>query len=97
MIVNKKLWYFHWEHFRIRGRVESVFIATQEEVDQVIGRDIYFGEILGKHSELVCNIEAENFTLISEDPYVIKSLEDVCGQTISGYNPIIYLKEQEDE
>lgn len=45
------LWKFEWNLGR-SGSVSGLFSATQAEVDTVIGREVYFGSILGKHSEV---------------------------------------------
>lgn len=72
------------------GGVEAVFIATQEQVDNIIGKEVYFGEILGKHSEIYFTIEPEDIELKSENVEVITVLKDLFGSTISGYNPLEY-------
>ena len=50
------LWKFHWDCGRA-GDVEGLFIATEEEVENLIGSEVYFGEILGKHSEVYGTVE----------------------------------------
>ena len=98
----KKLYKFLVDCFR-SGVVESVFIANEEDVAAIIGKeDIYFGEILGKHSEIVINIEANDIKELPAEPFVIEALEKIFVNkdkfqhsyntiTISGYNPIIYV------
>lgn len=77
------LWRFHWDCGR-QGEVEGLFKATKEEVVAAIGKDVYFGEILGKHSEVYGVIEDGDITLESDDPLV------VLGAKESGYNPLDY-------
>ena len=84
------LWRFYWDCGR-QGEVEGIFKATKEEVDNAIGKDVYFGEILGKHSEVYGTIEEGEITLESDDPLVVKNAVE------SGYNPLDYLEEDEDE
>ena len=36
------------------GRVEGIFVKDQDDVKNAIGRHVYFGEILSKHSEVNC-------------------------------------------
>ena len=57
----------------------------------LVGKDVYFGEILGKHSEVYGTIEEGEITLESDDPLVVKNAVE------SGYNPLDYLEEDEDE
>lgn len=73
------------------GSVESTFIATQKEVDAIIGKYVNFGEILGKHSEIYGKVEDGEITLISSDVVAIKVLENI-GLLPTGHNPLDYFK-----
>jgi hypothetical protein len=84
-----KLYSFCWSGFR-GGRIESVFIADETEVERLIGREVRFGEILGKHSEVTGTIEANEIEMRSENPELIEWLLSIFGPTICGYNPIYY-------
>ncbi|ADQ53308.1 hypothetical protein 65p300 [Aeromonas phage 65] len=46
-----KLYRFYWDAGR-GGSVEGLFVEDSEVVEKYIGSDVYFGEILGKHSEV---------------------------------------------
>lgn len=87
---NKEcLWSFSWDCGR-QGYVEGVFKATKEEVENAIGKEVYFGEILGKHSEVYGILEDGECELISDDPlYVVNAVE-------SGYNPLEYIDDDEE-
>jgi hypothetical protein len=86
----KKLWHFHWDCGRM-GDLTSVFLATQEEVDAVVGEYIYFGEVLGKHSEIHGDIEENDIQLLTDDQAVcLKLAEVIDGNTLSGNNPLDY-------
>ncbi|WP_394910517.1 DUF4406 domain-containing protein [uncultured Robinsoniella sp.] len=65
------LWKFYWDCGR-QGSVEGIFKATKEEVDAAIGKEVYFGEILGKHSEIYGIIEDGEIDFISDDPLIVK-------------------------
>lgn len=75
------------------GSVESIFVATQEQIDSIIGKRVYFGEILGKHSEVIGDLESCEFEVLSEDQDFIEKFEKIIGDT--GHNPISYLRDQE--
>jgi|GEM_PF-1462211 len=83
---NKQyLWSFFWNCGR-QGVVEGLFKATKEEVDNAIGKKVYFGEILGKHSEIYGVIEEGDIKLESDEPLVVLNANE------SGYNPLEYLR-----
>jgi hypothetical protein len=79
------LWSFYWDCGR-QGEIEGLFKATKEEVENAIGKDVYFGEILGKHSEVYGTIEEGEIELVSDNPL------EVMSATESGYNPLEYLR-----
>lgn len=81
---NKKLWELDWDYGRC-GSVQGVFKATQEEMDNLIGKHLWFGEILGKHSEVQGVMKEEYITLISDDPLTVIDAE------WSGYDPFDYV------
>ena len=80
------------------GVVESIFAATEEEISKVFGKEVYFGEILGKHSDIFCTVEEEMITLLTDDSRFVKKLIDIMGdKTISGYNPLERIDWDEEE
>ena len=86
----KKLYKFYWDCGRL-GDVESIFIAEEDDVKSAIGKEVYFGEILGKHSEVYGDLEKEDFEELKVSNETIEELAEVIGDTISGYNPLKYL------
>lgn len=90
----KKLYKFHWEIKRM-GDVTGVFVATDEEIDEIIGKTIYFGDVLGKHSEIYGILEKEDLKILSEDQdFIVKLIEVFKSSTINGYNPLHYIQEE---
>ena len=77
------VWLFRWDLDR-EGLIESIFTATKEEVDRAIGNEVYFGEVLGKHSEIHGTLEKGDIYLISENPIDVIHAEEV------GLNPLEY-------
>lgn len=73
------------------GNLEGVFVADTEELQKLIdsGNDVYFGEVLGKHSEVFCEMEKEFFELVTTDEEFIKLFEKYNLST--GYNPFDYI------
>ena len=93
----RKLYSFFWDCCRM-GDVEGLFIAEESEVDAAIGSQVYFGEILGKHSDISGTLSSVDLKVISDDQDKIDWLLDIIGPTVSGYNPLEYLADEaEDE
>ena len=93
----QKLYAFYWDCGR-SGDVRGLFVADEAVVTKAIGRRVYFGEILGKHSEVYGTLDAGDLTEKSDDQEFIAKLVEVIGRTtISGYNPLSYLEETEED
>jgi len=74
------------------GSISGLFICTQADLDKVIGRDIHYGECLGKHSEVSHTLNETNFEIKSDDQAMIALLEATFDSpTISGTNPVLVL------
>ena len=87
----KKIYRFCWDVGRM-GTVEGIFIADSNEVEKQIGKEVYFGEILGKHSEICGTLDNEDLEIKSDDPAFVEKCIEVFGDgTISGYNPLDYI------
>lgn len=87
---------FFWDCCRM-GDVKGLFISTQKQVDKLLGKEIYFGEILGKHSEVSGTIDEGDITLVSSDQDKVNWLLELLGYTVSGYNPFDYYEPEEEE
>ena len=90
MISNAKscqdvLYKFYWDCGR-QGDVEGIFKAKKSFVKSVIGNEVYFGEILGKHSEVYGTLEEGDLIILSEDSLVVMNTPE------SGYNPLEYMQ-----
>jgi hypothetical protein len=87
--MMKKIFKFAWNYGR-GGEVEGLFVATQEDVDAAIGQDVYFGEILGKHSEVEGTLEADDITVVSDAAIFVDMFEESVGKSF-GHNPLDYI------
>lgn len=93
----KKLYKFEWEIKR-GGEVEGLFIADDQTIKEALGKDVYFGEILGKHSEVYGTLDEEDLTVITDKPEHIAMLEEIFeSSTLNGYNPLEYMGEEEED
>lgn len=90
----KKLYQFHWDCGRM-GFIDGLFIEESEKVEQLIssGFEVYFGEVLGKHSEIYGIIEESDIKEVTSDKKVIEVFEK--NEISSGYNPFNYIDEDE--
>ena len=95
-----KLFKFEWDCGR-QGNLRGMFLAEQSEIDGLMGQNIVFGEVLGKHSYIEGILEEEDLEeveLQTGDIDVLKRVFDLPqGGTIQGYNPLDYDWEEDDE
>lgn len=78
------------------GFVEGLFVCTEDELEKLHEVRVFFGEILGKHSSISVDFEKEDFEILTEDQDFIDRLVGYVGSnSISGYNPLGYLNEDE--
>lgn len=93
----KAVYKLHYDCGRM-GELTGLFIAEKESVDKLIesGQEVYFGEVLGKHSEVCGPVEECDLTLISTEESVIELIEK--HDLENGFNPFDYIDEEiEDE
>ena len=92
----KKLYEFRWNCGRM-GYLDGLFIAEETEIEALIGKEIYFGEVLGKHSEVHGTLEEKDLTVKTDDQdFISKFIEIIGDGTISGYNPLDYYDPDEE-
>lgn len=89
-----KLYSFNW-YFGRDGELSGVFIAKPEDVENLYGKYIDFGEALGKHSCVRGTIEKDEIKEIPVSEQTIIELKQVLGNTISGYNPFDYMEQND--
>lgn len=87
---------FKWDMGRM-GVVEGMFVTTHGELAAKFGKQVYFGEILGKHSEVYGQFEPGDITVVTDDPEFITKLKQFIGAHVSGYNPMDYMAEDSEE
>jgi hypothetical protein len=86
---------FYWDCGRM-GEIEGLFVCNKKDIEAAYGKQVYFGEILGKHSEVRGTIDQDDITILTEDQdFITKFIEIMCSGNISGYNPLSYLYEED--
>lgn len=81
---------FFWDCGRT-GVIEGIFTEDSENVSSILGKDIYFGEVLGKHSEISGTIDLGDINLITNDKNAVEMFDKYQLET--GYNPFVYLND----
>ena len=87
-----QLYKFYWDCGR-NGEVKCVFVSTDEEIVENIGKQVYFGEILGKHSEIFGTLDEKDLEKIDLDEETINKVSAILGSTWSGHNPLLHISE----
>ena len=79
------------------GRLQGLFVCTRKELESLNDQYVNFGEVLGKHSEVDHTFQENDFKVMTDDQDFISKLVKIVGRdTISGYNPLCYVEEDED-
>ena len=76
---------FHGDFGRM-GDLYGVFTATHAEVANVIGREVRFGEVLGKHSNVTGKMEEGDFEFVTDDEDFVALFDKYDLAT--GTNPV---------
>ena len=88
---------FYWDCGR-SGDIDGIFIADKSEIEAAYGKHVYLGEVLSKYSEVYGDLDQGDITIISEDPVVVEVLLNLFEDgTISGFNPLDYIEETDEE
>lgn len=78
------------------GDIDGLFAAEQSEIDAAIGKRVYLGEVLGKHSEVYFDLQEEMLTTLEVSSEAVAKIVEATGVSISGYNPLEYIEEDEE-
>jgi hypothetical protein len=91
------LYKFYWDCGRM-GDLESLFIASRGQIDCAIGKTVYFGEVLGKHSDIYGTLEDKDIQRIDIDSDSVLKLYNALGDyTLSGHNPLEYIQTDDED
>lgn len=90
------LYRFFWDGGRA-GQIESLFFATPEQIDNLIGKTIYLGDVLGKHSDVSGTVEVGDIKKIELSKKTLEEMHIILTDSVCGYNPLTYLDDDDDE
>lgn len=84
--MKKGIYKLHFDCGR-SGELNGIFVDTDIRVAKLIesGINVYFGEVLGKHSEVCGPIEGCDISLVTEDETTVKAFEE--NNLENGFNP----------
>ena len=79
------------------GYLHGIFCEETGTVAEVIerGGELYFGEVLGKHSDIACDVDADCFDFVTDDQSAVEAFERYG--LAHGYNPLRYIRDDEDD
>ena len=91
----KGLYHFLWDCGKM-GVISGMFIATSKEVKNLIGKELHFGDVLGKHSDISGVVEKKDIVQINIPKFCLLELELEFEKTICGYNPFDALASRDE-
>jgi len=77
------------------GEVEGIFTADSDDIERIMNTSVYFGEILGKHSNVEVFLDDKTLQLVTDVPSVVRNFQKYNMET--GYNPFNYIYDDEEE
>lgn len=78
------------------GDIEGLFCNKESEVQAAIGKTVYLGEVLGRHSDVWFTLEEKHLKVISVDQDFINEIEyEFQSTNLCGYNPLNYLTNEQ--
>lgn len=84
--MDRKLYHFS-DYYDRSGDVEGIFTATDEHVERASGHEIYMGEIMGKHSEVITTLDDETLKAIPASTEFIEEFDRLFPHGF-GHNPV---------
>ena len=83
-----KYLYRFYEDCGRMGSLDGIFVAEESDVDALIGQNLYFGEVLGKHSDIDVDFTKDSFEKMDVSQSAIDEVSKVLGNSWSGWNPV---------
>jgi hypothetical protein len=93
---QRLLWKFFWIN-RYMGVVEGLFVATESEIKEAMGKEIFFGEILAQHGNVSLVLSDDEIIRVDVDAETVEKVTEALeDDTWSGYNPLRYIKIEQE-
>ncbi len=87
-------------YFGRMGELDGQFVLTDEEFTQLeslYGKSVYFGEVLGKHSEVHLLLEKKHIKIVTDDESFLTKADELGVDLSHGHNPLSYWEDQDYE
>lgn len=81
------------EDFGRHGELEGLFVCDQEDYDFALGKTVYLGDCLGKHSNVEVELTKENLVIQDVDQAFIEQFNKLLPYGV-GIDPIYTALEQ---
>jgi hypothetical protein len=97
-VMSRKLYEFN-ANFGRMGALSGRFVLGDGEqalLAETYGQEIYFGEVLGKHSEVFLELKPEHITVVTDDEAFLAQADALKIDLSHGLNPLDYLPEGDD-
>lgn len=75
------------------GCLEGRFVLDDEgqaKLESLYGKRIFFGEVLGKHSEVIVNLAQGDIRVVTDDQEFLEKARALGVSLDTGFNPISY-------
>ena len=89
----KKLWKFSYEAWN-GNLLQGTFVASQEQIDWIIGLAINFGDLANKGLDVVARMDSDYFEIVSEDEEFVKQFKKNLGGVV-GMSPFNELDDEQ--
>jgi nucleosome binding factor SPN SPT16 subunit len=77
------------------GSIQGVFVASQDEVDEAVGKRFYLGEVLGKHSEVYGEFDANELSTYDVSDAFVEEFSETFPNGF-GFNPFDYINSEDE-
>jgi hypothetical protein len=84
--MSRKAIYKYSKDFGRMGDLNGIFVADPDEVSLCMEQEVYWGEVLGKHSNVYHNLSHEDIIFITDNQEFVSLFEEY--KLSFGYNPV---------
>lgn len=94
--MTEHLYKFDFDCGRM-GNIDGLFVADDKKIKRLIKENpsIYFGEVLGKHSDISGNFSEMNIEKVKLDIRTVRKVTSILGKSWCRYNLMDYIYETE--